>query len=356
MNRKKRSGFTLLEILICFAGLSVVMTVIISASHRVRDHAHSTLCMNNLRQISFAVSQYYNDYKEYPRGLPYDTLSNQLDSYIGKAVFICPEDRMEQSDSYSQYYVYRGNDVSSFQYVIGCPRHASRSKSVNIFSLQKAQTFQNAKVISNETEILPGSYTTGTITLEDGSTIQSDSMKMIVLQSVRLGSGALYTVVRVPENQSGSLTVNATPGTKLEIVTPAVVAGVRGTRFVLDIGYEEDLPYTNVSVEEGVVAVEPLGGDNIDGTSEKAAGFSPILLTKNMAVKIRSRSRPFALDALSDRIEGLHKKIALYDAAGRDSNNIREMSEWLETTTAWAIETNANETAVDRANENASFK
>ncbi|MEW6534444.1 MAG: FecR domain-containing protein [Candidatus Auribacterota bacterium] len=337
MNGQKRSGFSLLEILLCFAGLSVVMTVIVSASHRVRDHAHTTLCMNNLRQISFAVSQYYNDHKEYPRGLPYDTLSSQLDSYIGASVFICPEDKMELSDSYSQYYVYRGNDVSAFQYVIGCPRHASRSRSVNIFSLQKAQTCNNAKVVANHTEILPGAATTGTITLDDGTTIQSDTVKMILIQSVKLGGGALYTVVRVPDTETGKVTVNATPGTKLEIVTPAIVAGVRGTRFVLDIGYQDEVPYTNVNVEEGVVAVEPLGGDMIDGTSVKAAGFSPILLTKGMSVNIRNKNMNVHVDALTERIVYLRKKIACYETHKKNSRNIRELHDWLEKAKARAL-------------------
>lgn len=349
---RKKNGFTLIDMLICVAGMSIVMTVIVSVGKEVRSRAHSTICMNNLRQISFAMANYYADYEDYPRGLPYDTLKNQLDSYIrNELVFLCPIDRYEDEDSYSQYYVYRGDDMSAFKYVMGCPRHRDYKSTTNIFSLQNAKSFNNADVLANNENVMPGSFVSGTIKLEDGSTITSQSVDMIVIQSMRLANGVLYSVVRVPEGESGQVVVNATPGTKLEVVTPSIVAGVRGTTYTLDIGYRDNFPYTEINVQSGVVAVVPLAG-MFNNSSESeldlvSAGKQEILLRKEMGVQVFTKSLPIRQDEIHDRIIHLRHKIEKRKKADLPTEPQEKMLEWLsqmiDTSVAPVIEPAASE-------------
>ena len=329
-NKRNTKGFTLLDMLICISALLIVAGLIVSTGKQVKYHAHTTICMNNLRQITVAMATYFNDHGDYPRGLPYNTLANQLNSYISnERVFVCPEDRIEQQDSYSQFYVYRGEDTISGKYVIGCPRHHNDDIMTAVFSLQSAQKGKVADIKVDDTVIKPGILTKGTLELEDGSTISSDDTQIFVVQSMKLDNGTLYTLLRVIDGESGTVSVNATHGTKLEIVTPSVIAGVRGTVFSIQLSSDENRPVSLVSVTDGKVCVTPLDGMRMENGALVGAGRQNILLTAGNSVEIYTEPPPGNTHDIEVRLNILHKKIVKGVHQGMKMRREKSLFKWL---------------------------
>ncbi|MDX9701514.1 MAG: FecR domain-containing protein [Candidatus Auribacterota bacterium] len=328
--RKRNSGFSLLELLLCIFALSMLMTVIASSGRRVKQSAMSTICMNNLRQISIAMATYYNDYKDYPRGLPYSTLPDQLHSYLpDSAVFVCPVDRTEESDSYSEFYVYRSEQLAKMKYTIGCPRHKDDKESVNIFSLGRTARGRVRKVMVDNVPVYPGSACTGTITLEDGTTITSSAVSMFVIQSFRMDDGRLYTIIRALDGESGTIDVQATPGTNLEIVTPSLIAAVRGTAYTVSVGYYGLKPVTEVSVSSGEVSISPLNGFFPLNNAWTGAGKQPISLFPCMQLTVYGQDLKVDAKSIGGRLNTLRRKIDKGISSNQDVSSDVDIFDWL---------------------------
>lgn len=92
----RRSGFTLLELLVVLGIITIASALILSGVTRARAAARSAGCMANLRQIHAAFAQYAVDNdKRYPDpqavGKSWEAM---LQSYCGgaSAAFACPAD------------------------------------------------------------------------------------------------------------------------------------------------------------------------------------------------------------------------------------------------------------------------
>jgi hypothetical protein len=104
---------------------------------------------------------------------------------------------------------------------------------------------------------------------EDGSslTISGDG-KAVLVQSFYKTNGVLYTVVRIVDADDARIEVEVTPGSQFEVVTPAAIAGVRGTRFTLCVRKDDEgNDATTVRVHAGIVWLA--GGG--DGRARSAA-------------------------------------------------------------------------------------
>ncbi len=326
----RQKAFTLLELLVVMSVLMIVLAIIVGASRELRVHSNLIFCMNNLRQISVAMVTYYNDHKDYPSGLPYDTLSHQLSRYLSSSkIFVCPQDDTDSEDSYSQFYTYPGQDAGGGKYIIGCPRHKRGSMCASVFGFQTAYKSKVATVRIDGETLQPGSSSSGTMNLEDGTTVSSNDIEMYLVQSIRMSDGTLYTIVRVPDGETGSLSVDATNGTQLEIITPSLIAAVRGTQFTIDVQYDGDTPYTNVSVQDGMVDVQPVNGLRIINNELVAAGRRGMRLRPGESTQIYTDPPSVNREAINKRVENLQQEINRGLARGKDMKAEVTLLKWL---------------------------
>lgn len=61
-NPKRGSAFTLTELLVVVAIIAIIASLLLPALNRAKARAHSTLCLNNTRQLVFAWSVYADDH------------------------------------------------------------------------------------------------------------------------------------------------------------------------------------------------------------------------------------------------------------------------------------------------------
>lgn len=65
MRSIKKSGFTLVELLVVIGIISVLVAVLLPALNKARQSAQTVTCMSNMRQIGLAIAIYVNDNNGY---------------------------------------------------------------------------------------------------------------------------------------------------------------------------------------------------------------------------------------------------------------------------------------------------
>lgn len=69
LNRmQKRPGFTLVELLVVIAIIGILVGLLLPAVQAAREAARRAQCMNNVRQIGLALTNYESAYKRFPSG------------------------------------------------------------------------------------------------------------------------------------------------------------------------------------------------------------------------------------------------------------------------------------------------
>lgn len=84
MNKNKKSGFTLVEIMIVVAIIGLLAAIAIPSFVNARTKSQTNACINNLRQISGAKDQYALDHNNATPGL-----SDLVSTYVTKDP-VCP--------------------------------------------------------------------------------------------------------------------------------------------------------------------------------------------------------------------------------------------------------------------------
>ena len=298
-------GFTLIEILVTVGIIAILASIGVVTIGKVRGANSQTTCISNLRMLSQGLQSYYNDYMTFPEdGYPEDgddmyPLSTELANYIkDKSTFICPEDSNTTSTgnfaSYDPYYVARKGSYDSNELALGCPRHRGAKNSTTAFSTGSTEITSVGAVTVSGQEIPPDGTTAqrtissvnDKMTFADNSTVtvtnaSGGSYGCFLVQSVRLSDGTLYSIVKVQD--SGTIDVQVTTGSKFEVVTPSAIVGVRGTEFTVatsdngsEIGYQ-----TVVTQTAGIVVVTDRETGNVStletsGTRSTTTGDVPL--------------------------------------------------------------------------------
>ncbi len=101
--RARRSGFTLIEILVVMAIIAVIAALSSAVWQRSQRVAKAAACMQNLRQIGAGLAQYLGDHDgAFPtlvlardsKEQQVPTLDTELAAYVKEAhVFTCPDDQ-----------------------------------------------------------------------------------------------------------------------------------------------------------------------------------------------------------------------------------------------------------------------
>ena len=301
----RNRGFTLIEILVTIGIIAVLAGIGVVTIGKVKGANSQTTCISNLRSLSQGLQSYYNDYMTFPAdGYPDDgddmyPLSTELANYIkDKSTFICPEDSNTTSTgnfaSYDPYYVARKGSYDSNELALGCPRHRGAKNSTTAFSTGSTEITSVGAVTVSGQEIPPDGTTAqrtissvnDKMTFADNSTVtvtnaSGGSYGCFLVQSVRLSDGTLYSIVKVQD--SGTIDVQVTTGSKFEVVTPSAIVGVRGTEFTVatssngsEIGYQ-----TVVTQTAGIVVVTDRETGNVStletsGTRSTTTGDVPL--------------------------------------------------------------------------------
>ncbi len=96
-NRPHKSGFTLLEIMIVVSIISCLLAIAIPRFVRARSTSHQTTCINNLRQIRGAITQWALETKA---GGTSSVQFSDIQGYLRGSV-ICPAGGTSFCDSYT---------------------------------------------------------------------------------------------------------------------------------------------------------------------------------------------------------------------------------------------------------------
>jgi prepilin-type N-terminal cleavage/methylation domain-containing protein len=119
--KRRKKGFTLIELMIVIAIIAILAAVLVPNFMRAREASRLTACKSNLKNISTSVETYSNDYDGlYPGNTTFQDVSSSGNSgvdtlastYIGKTL-TCP--------AAAKPYRYRLATASGAGYWIYCP-------------------------------------------------------------------------------------------------------------------------------------------------------------------------------------------------------------------------------------------
>jgi prepilin-type N-terminal cleavage/methylation domain-containing protein/prepilin-type processing-associated H-X9-DG protein len=103
--KQASSGFTLIEILVVIAIISILAGILLPVFSKAREKGRQITCISNLKQLGYAVMMYTDDYDETlpPLVQPGSGGGNPDDDYIwtssimpyvrNQTIFICPDAR-----------------------------------------------------------------------------------------------------------------------------------------------------------------------------------------------------------------------------------------------------------------------
>ena len=265
---RKRGGFSLIEvIIICFI-ITTLFLLAGSLVSRSREFAKTMVCANNMKQLVQAMEIYHTDWKKPP-----NSLSSLYPQYVNNSkTFFCPRDAdrknageeqiEENNTSYSNYFVARSaSDEDINKIFFCCPRHFKGKKTVTASLSYAVNIDSTQEVLCNGKKANFGQTYNGgdVLTFKDGTQLSITSGKVGLLASLVDVEEKIYSIVYVPENEDSEFTVDHEGDSRFEVITPAVIAGVAGTKFTVLVEkptIDDTSERTIIQTLEGIVIVE----------------------------------------------------------------------------------------------------
>ncbi|NQT46114.1 MAG: FecR domain-containing protein [Candidatus Omnitrophica bacterium] len=267
----RSKGFTLIELVVAITAGMVILALTATGVIYLREKARQIGCVNNLKSIGVALQLYFNDKIEYP-----ETLTSMVPDYVtDSSDLICPSSRAP----YDNFYIKRSHLSATDTFSIGCPYHGKNMEAVNLLLDGSSQQVEMSEVHygsgASAVIITPGTTVNAvqTLSFSDGSTaiIQEGSASLV--QSFDMGEGKLYSIIKI--GVTGKVDVNVNSGSRFEVVTPAAIAGVRGTRMIVTASIDGSIPETTIEVLSGTATIT---GRNNEGMSMVNSGDAPVTI------------------------------------------------------------------------------
>jgi hypothetical protein len=263
-------GLSLTELLVVMGvALALIVPLGVSAERGFR-RSKAVQCMANLRQIAQGVELFAIENRRLP--VEMENLPQQLAGYVDAAnAFRCPCARDGSGDTYTARYVATspwGSEGTWF--VLSCPYHNDSETTVLWTSAQKGGAGSATAVTANGRPVVVDEVVRGkdtTIRFVDGTTVEllDDNAAVKLLEAALVPGFPFHGMVRHESATGGDaeIRVDVTPGSSFHVQTPALIGGVRGTRFEVKASYAGDEHTTTLSVQEGAVQthVRKVGGE-----------------------------------------------------------------------------------------------
>lgn len=269
-----KKGFSLIEILIlCFIGLSILILVI-GVITNSREFARTIGCVNNIKNIGQAIESYQVDWKETPT-----ILSSLFPAYLNnEKILQCPNDKTNK-DSYSKFYIGRFFvEEDANKAFILCPRHFGGKKTIVGYLSYTVDIGKSKKILWSKIPAEYGKvYSGGKLNFEDGTEVEVLDGEVGIVGSFINTDGKIYSIIYTPEGGNTKINVSHQGDSIFEVVTPAVIAGVEGTKFTVENIWYDNEDITRIFVEEGKVKV-----------SERNQGRSEIIKDKE-EIEVRTK-------------------------------------------------------------------
>jgi len=247
-----KKGFSLIEVLILsFIALSILILIIGVVSNS-REFGRTMGCVNNMKNIAQAIENYQVDWNETPA-----VLSSLIPMYIqNQNILHCPSDR-EKGDSYSKYYIgrYFASDDSKKVFLM-CPRHFGGKRTVVAYLSYSVDIGKSKKVLwSGMPAEFGKTYDGGKLNFEDGTEVNITG-KVGLLGSFTNQDGKIYSIIYSPEGENTNYNIEHKGDSQFEVITPAVIAGVEGTKFNVITQWDVTniIATTQITVQEGIVS------------------------------------------------------------------------------------------------------
>ena len=129
-------GFTLIEVLVVIAVISVLMALLLPAVQASREAARRTMCRNNLKQLGVALHNYHEAHRRFPPGLigkdPFT--DNKISNRTAFVAFLLP---YIGEETRARRYDYEKDFADQFDVIIPkvvlyqCPSDESRRQFVS---------------------------------------------------------------------------------------------------------------------------------------------------------------------------------------------------------------------------------